>query len=167
MVSCKNWCIRLHRKSRRPSGGAENQRTWFEVTRRWGRQPAPRNRPAHRCHDRHASVGGASGVEHADHLFLRRYRGRRSAADHASPTYAARDRPELCRDQEREASRGGKPARPGIGEQVTVLLSNRRVNRPIGPARFVDDSLVEGDGFELPVPREKKSRNLGIPLEFN
>src|SRR6202043_4089441 len=27
-------------------------------------------------------------------------------------------------------------------------------------------SLLEGDGFELPVPREKKSRNLGIPLEF-
>src|SRR5271169_193539 len=48
--------------------------------------------------------------------------------------------------------RGGKPARPGIGEQVTVLLSNRRVNRSIGPARFVDDSLVEGDGFELSVP---------------
>jgi nitroreductase len=43
---------------------------------------------------------------------------------------------------------GGKPARPGIGEQVTVLLSNRRVNRPICPARFVDDSLVEGAGFE-------------------
>jgi len=33
--------------------------------------------------------------------------------------YAARDRPQLCRDQEREASRGGKPARPGIGKQVT------------------------------------------------
>jgi hypothetical protein len=29
------------------------------------------------------------------------------------------------------------------------------------------DWLLEGDGFELPVPREKKSRNLGIPLEFN
>jgi hypothetical protein len=38
----------------------------------------------------------------------------------------------------------------------TVLLSNRRVNRPIGPARFVDDSLEEGDGFEpsVPVARE-------------
>ena len=34
----------------------------------------------------------------------------------------------------------------------TVLLSNRRVNRPIGPARFVDDSLEEGDGFEPSVP---------------
>ena len=33
--------------------------------------------------------------------------------------------------------------------------------------RFACDSLLEGDGFELPVPREKKSRNLGIPLEFN
>jgi hypothetical protein len=32
------------------------------------------------------------GIERADHLFLRRYRGRRSAADHAAPTYAARDR---------------------------------------------------------------------------
>jgi hypothetical protein len=29
------------------------------------------------------------------------------------------------------------------------------------------DSPLEGDGFELPVPREKKSRNLGIPSEFN
>src|ERR1700730_12270821 len=27
------------------------------------------------------------------------------------------------------------------------------------------DCLLEGDGFELPVPREKKSRNLCIPLE--
>jgi hypothetical protein len=33
--------------------------------------------------------------------------------------------------------------------------------------RFALDSPLEGDGFELPVPREKKSRNLGIPLEFN
>jgi len=32
---------------------------------------------------------------------------------------------------------------------------------------FAADSPLEGDGFELPVPREKKSRNLGIPLEFN
>ena len=32
------------------------------------------------------------GIEAANHLFLRRYRGRRSAADHAAPTYAARDR---------------------------------------------------------------------------
>jgi hypothetical protein len=29
------------------------------------------------------------------------------------------------------------------------------------------DSPLEEDGFELPVPREKKSRNLGILLEFN
>jgi len=36
-----------------------------------------------------------------------------------------------------------------------------------GQRRFVHDSPLEGDGFELPVPREKKSRNLGIPLEFN
>src|ERR1700720_4055009 len=28
---------------------------------------------------------------------------------------------------------------------------------------FASDSPLEGDGFELPVPREKKSRNLGIP----
>jgi hypothetical protein len=33
--------------------------------------------------------------------------------------------------------------------------------------KFAVDSPLEGDGFELPVPREKKSRNLGIPLEFN
>ena len=33
--------------------------------------------------------------------------------------------------------------------------------------RFASDSLLEGDGFELPVPREKKSRNSGIPSEFN
>jgi len=33
--------------------------------------------------------------------------------------------------------------------------------------RFAPDSPLEGDGFELPVPREKKSRNLGIPSEFN
>ena len=33
--------------------------------------------------------------------------------------------------------------------------------------RFAADSSLEGDGFELPVPREKKSKNLGIPLEFN
>ena len=34
-------------------------------------------------------------------------------------------------------------------------------------SKFAADSLLEGDGFELPVPREKKSRNLGIPSEFN
>jgi hypothetical protein len=33
--------------------------------------------------------------------------------------------------------------------------------------KFAMDSLLEGDGFELPVPREKKSRNSGIPSEFN
>jgi hypothetical protein len=33
--------------------------------------------------------------------------------------------------------------------------------------RFALDSPLEGDGFELPVPREKKPRNSGIPLEFN
>src|SRR6201987_2877403 len=33
--------------------------------------------------------------------------------------------------------------------------------------KFAVDSPLEGGGFELPVPREKKSRNLGIPLEFN
>jgi hypothetical protein len=30
----------------------------------------------------------------------------------------------------------------------------------ISEFRFAPDSPVEGDGFELPVPREKKSRNL-------
>jgi hypothetical protein len=38
---------------------------------------------------------------------------------------------------------------------------------PIEEVRFARDSPLEGGGFELPVPREKKSRNLGIPLEFN
>ena len=38
---------------------------------------------------------------------------------------------------------------------------------PVPEVRFAHDSALEGDGFELPVPREKKSRNLGIPLEFN
>jgi hypothetical protein len=33
--------------------------------------------------------------------------------------------------------------------------------------QFAPDSPLEGDGFELPVPREKKSRNLSIPSEFN
>jgi hypothetical protein len=37
----------------------------------------------------------------------------------------------------------------------------------IEEVRFALDSPLEGDGFELPVPREKKSRNLGIPSEFN
>jgi hypothetical protein len=32
---------------------------------------------------------------------------------------------------------------------------------------YIIGSPLEGDGFELSVPREKKSRNLGIPLEFN
>jgi hypothetical protein len=32
---------------------------------------------------------------------------------------------------------------------------------------FAPDSPLEGTGFEPSVPREKKSRNLGIPLEFN
>jgi hypothetical protein len=45
------------------------------------------------------------------------------------------------------------------------LSKNSR--RPGGEARFAADSPLEGDGFELPVPREKKSRNLGIPSEFN
>src|SRR5437879_9688309 len=58
-------------------------------------------------------------VERADHLFLRRYRGRRSAAAYAAPAYADRDRPQLYRDQKRKASRGGEPASPGVGEQVT------------------------------------------------
>ena len=31
---------------------------------------------------------------------------------------------------------------------------------------YIIGSPLEGDGFELSVPREKKSRNLGIPLEF-
>src|SRR6202011_3384270 len=39
--------------------------------------------------------------------------------------------------------------------------------RALAQVRFAQDSPLEGDGFELPVPREKKSRNLGIPLEFN
>jgi hypothetical protein len=42
---------------------------------------------------------------------------------------------------------------------ATMVPSPRRLPHTISP--------LEGDGFELPVPREKKSRNLGIPLEFN
>jgi hypothetical protein len=40
---------------------------------------------------------------------------------------------------------------------------------PVTPSevKFAVDSLLEGDGFELPVPREKKSRNLGVLLECN
>ena len=34
-----------------------------------------------------------------------------------------------------------------------------------GGVEFAPDSPLEGDGFELPVPREKKSRNSGIPSE--
>jgi hypothetical protein len=46
----------------------------------------------------------------------------------------------------------------------------RRKTRPSDlheEVRFASDSSLEGDGFEPSVPREKKSRNLGIPLEFN
>ena len=43
----------------------------------------------------------------------------RAAADHAPSTDAARDRPQLCRDQKREASGGRQPARPGSGKPVT------------------------------------------------
>src|SRR6516165_8858642 len=42
----------------------------------------------------------------------------RSAAGHAAPTHAARDCPQFRRDQKREASRGGKPARPSAREPV-------------------------------------------------
>jgi|HubBroStandDraft_6_1064221.scaffolds.fasta_scaffold89566_3 hypothetical protein len=45
--------------------------------------------------------------------------------------------------------------------------SSTKAKRTSLLVRFASDSPVEGDGFELPVPREKKSRNLGIPLEFN
>ena len=44
--------------------------------------------------------------------------------------------------------------------------SSTKAKRTSLLVRFASDSPVEGDGFELPVPREKKSRNLGIPLEF-
>ena len=57
--------------------------------------------------------------------------------------------------------------RLGVVEEVagTASARSRRRRRdapvPYQPRlRFAPDSPVEGDGFELPVPREKKSRNL-------
>jgi hypothetical protein len=86
----------------------------------------------------------------------------------------------LSRDQLRDAALG-RPAEP-YDRSVDVLVG--RLRKKIEPdpksprfistrelrlatadqhhlrRRFVPDSPLEGDGFELPVPREKKSRNL-------
>jgi len=43
----------------------------------------------------------------------------------------------------------------------------RAISIPMRRNEVLHDSPLEGDGFELPVPREKKSRNLSIPSEFN
>jgi hypothetical protein len=57
------------------------------------------------------------------------------------------------------------------GAQINTtanLVRSLSATDGMGPdSQFAPDSPLEGDGFELPVPREKKSRNLGIPLEFN
>jgi hypothetical protein len=53
------------------------------------------------------------------------------------------------------------------GKACSLALSSTKAKRTSLLVRFASDSPLEGDGFELPVPREKKSRNLGIPLEFN
>ena len=65
------------------------------------------------------AVRDCARVERADHLFLRRHRRGGAAADHAPSADAAGDRPQLCRDQKREASGSGEPARPRLGEPVT------------------------------------------------
>jgi len=51
-----------------------------------------------------------------------------------------------------------------VGDAVTL---GNIFGAPIEEVRFARDSPLEGDGFKLLVPHEKKSRNLGIPLEFN
>jgi hypothetical protein len=57
-------------------------------------------------------------------------------------------------------------ARRSFSSEVNVGLPKVTFRLVTRDAKFAPDSPLEGDGFELPVPREKKSRNLGIP-EFN
>jgi hypothetical protein len=54
-----------------------------------------------------------------------------------------------------------------LGRFAPVFESGRAESGCARKSGFATDSALEGDGFELPVPREKKSRNLGIPSEFN
>src|SRR5580700_863688 len=53
--------------------------------------------------------------------------------------------------------------RSGLFRSMTVrstALSSTMAKRTSLLVRFASDSPLEGDGFELPVPRKKKSRNL-------
>ena len=47
---------------------------------------------------------------------------------------------------------------------LAELVALGEVADPSDGSMFARDSPLEGDGFELPVPREK---NLGIRLELN
>jgi len=57
--------------------------------------------------------------------------------------------------------------RTGLASNPTASIGIGWKTDPDVASEFARDSPLEGDGFELPVPREKKSRNLGIPLEFS
>src|SRR5207248_8213992 len=68
--------------------------------------PALRDRPRAQC---------------ADYIFLRRTRSGAAAAGDAASTDAARDRPQLRRDPEREAPGGGQPIGPRARRPLTVF----------------------------------------------
>jgi hypothetical protein len=65
------------------------------------------------------------------------------------------------------AGAAGAWPRDALAQQSAIPVTD--TSHPFSRLRFkfASDSPLEGDGFELPVPGEKKSRNLGIPLEFN
>ena len=98
--------------------------------------------------------------------------GRRFASRHSLRHSHATALKRILRDKSRIALCGAlsRPNMPGNGHPVAAAAREDRLTTAMDATpkvRFALDSALEGDGFELPVPREKKSRNLGIPLEFN
>ena len=56
--------------------------------------------------------------------------------------------------------KGGSRAEHEVAPNASQIVSSRRPRNdlPIEEVRFAADSLLEGDGFELPVPRQILSR---------
>jgi len=107
-------------------------------------------------------------LERADHVFLRRCRGGGAATDHPTATNAARDRAQLCRDQERETARGGEPARSGIGEPIAVLTSLAAGIRPSSGIRAYGRpsyAAIELRSRLRPTDKQRRPKRLSGPPE--